>query len=277
MIKLFIKRYFNFLGWVFYSLLNNKLTYLIGDSLLRNKIEEKRKIFLNNKPIYFSTPNFLLNYRHKTFFSKEPETLQWIDSFEQDSVFFDVGANVGLYSIYAAEIKKTKVYAFEPSFFNLEFLARNIFNNKLEDKINIIPIALNNSIGINKFHLTTTEWGGALSTFDQSFDDGGDEINPKFTYRTLGFDLDTFVKLIGIKKVDYIKIDVDGLEHIILSGASNTLKYAKEVLIEINDNFNEQKENSIKILIDLGFHLDKKIYTEEHTKQVANQIWKKTN
>lgn len=277
MIKLFIKRYFNFLGWVFYSLLNNKLTYLIGDSLLRNKIEEKRKIFLNNKPIYFSTPNFLLNYRHKTFFSKEPETLQWIDSFEQDSVFFDVGANVGLYSIYAAEIKKTKVYAFEPSFFNLEFLARNIFNNKLEDKINIIPIALNNSIGINKFHLTTTEWGGALSTFDQSFDDGGDEIKPKFTYRTLGFDLDTFVKLIGIKKVDYIKIDVDGLEHIILSGASNTLKYAKEVLIEINDNFNEQKENSIKILIDLGFHLDKKIYTEEHTKQVANQIWKKTN
>lgn len=277
MIKLFIKRYFNFLGWVFYSLLNNKLTYLIGDSLLRNKIEEKRKIFLNNKPIYFSTPNFLLNYRHKTFFSKEPETLQWIDSFEQDSVFFDVGANVGLYSIYAAEIKKTKVYAFEPSFFNLEFLARNIFNNKLEDKINIIPIALNNSIGINKFHLTTTEWGGALSTFDQSFDDGGDEIKPKFTYRTLGFDLDTFVKLIGIKKVDYIKIDVDGLEHIILSGASNTLKYAKEVLIEINDNFNEQKENSIKILIDLGFHLDKKIYTEERTKQVANQIWKKTN
>ena len=277
MIKSIIKNVFNAVGYFFYLVLNNKLTFLIGDAFLKYKVEEKREIILGQKIIYLSTPNFLMRYRHQTFFSKEPETLQWIDKFEQNSVFFDVGANVGLYSIYAASTKKAAVYAFEPSFFNLEFLARNIYNNNLVEQVNIIPSALNNTIGINNFHLTTKEWGGALSTFDQSFDDSGNEINPDFVYKTTGFDLDTLTNLMQIKKVDYIKIDVDGLEHIILSGAIKTLKNIKELLIEINDNFHDQSEKSNKILTDLGFYLDQKIYTERYTKQVANQIWKRTN
>ena len=217
-----------------------------------------------------------MRYRYNTFFSKEPETLNWIDGFEQNSVFFDIGANVGLYSIYAAETKKAQVYAFEPSFFNLEFLARNVYYNNLVEQVNIMPIALNSSTGINNFHLTTKEWGGALSTFDQSFDDNGNKMKVDFEYKTTGFDLDNLSNLMKITKVDYVKIDVDGLEHIILAGALNTLKGIKELLIEINDNFYEQSEKSNKILTNLGFYLDQKIYTEKHTKQVANQIWKKS-
>ena len=213
-----------------------------------NKVEEKRKIKLGKVEIYLSTPTFLLRYRHKTFFTKEPETLKWIDGFEDKSVFLDVGANVGLYSIYAAVKKQSYVYAFEPSFFNLEFLVRNIYINRLVDCVNVIPIALNNSIGINNFHLTTTEWGGALSTFEQTYDDSGNEMKPDFLYKTVGFDLDTIVNQLKIKKIDYIKIDVDGLEHLILAGAIKTLKNIKEILIEINDNFSEQRKVSNRIL-----------------------------
>jgi FkbM family methyltransferase len=277
MIKTLVKQIINYLGYLIYFLLNNKLTYLIGDSVILNKVEEKRKIKLGKVVIYLYTPTFLLRYRHKTFFTKEPETLKWIDGFEDKSVFLDVGANVGLYSIYAAVKKQSYVYAFEPSFFNLEFLVRNIYINRLVDCVNVIPIALNNSTGINNFHLTTTEWGGALSTFEQSYDDSGNEMKPDFVYKTVGFDLDTLVNQLKIKKIDYIKIDVDGLEHLILEGAINTLKNVKEVLIEINDNFSEQREVSNKILVKLGFQLDQKVYTEKKTKQVANQIWKKNN
>ena len=275
MIKTFIKQTLNSIGYLIYLLLNNKLTFLIGDAVIRYRVEEKRKIKLGKIVIYLSTPNFLLRYRYNTFFTKEPETLQWIDGFEDKSVFLDVGANVGLYSIYAAVKKHAYVYAFEPSFFNLEFLARNIYNNQLVDNINVIPVALNQSIGVNNFHLTSTQWGGALSTFDQSYDDSGNEIKPDFIYKTAGFDLDALVVQLKIKKIDYIKIDVDGLEHLILLGAINTLKNIKEVLIEINDNFYDQSEKSSKILTALGFYLDQKIYTEELTKQVSNQIWKR--
>ena len=277
MLKSFIKSIINRIGFLFYYLLNNRFFVLIGDASLKYKVLEKRNISVGNKKLTFYTPNFLMRYRHKTFFSKEPETLQWIDQFKSNTVFLDVGANVGLYSIYAAKTKNTTVYAFEPSFFNLEYLARNIFINGLSEKINIIPLALNNTAGINPFHLTSTEWGGALSTFDQKFDDSGKEMHPEFIYKTTGIDLDTLSKLLQLEKADYVKIDVDGLEHIILSGARDTLKNAREILVEINDNFSEQREVSNKILVELGFELDQKVYTEVNTKQVANQIWKKNN
>jgi len=263
------------IGWLFNKLINNLFGYRIADSILNFKVEEKRKIQINNIDIYLHTPNFLLRYRHKTFFSKEPETLNWIDGFNPNSIFFDIGANVGLYSIYAALKKDMKVFAFEPSFFNLEFLARNIFRNDLNDKINILPIALNDKNGLNDFHLTSTEWGGALSTFEMNYDDSGNEMHPEFIYKTIGFSLDSIVKILNISQPDYIKIDVDGLEHIILSGAKEVLKEVKEILVEINDNFYTQSENTKIILTDLNFYLEQKIYTEKVNRPIANQIWKK--
>ena len=60
----------------------------------------------------------LTNYRYKTFSSKEPDTLDWIDTFSDGSIFWDIGANIGLYSIYAGKtIKDIKIYSFEPSYF----------------------------------------------------------------------------------------------------------------------------------------------------------------
>jgi len=51
--------------------------------------------------------------------AKEPDTLMWIDKIPEHSVFWDVGANVGLYSCYAAKARNCIVFAFEPSVFNL--------------------------------------------------------------------------------------------------------------------------------------------------------------
>ena len=137
-------------------------------------------------------PQFFKLVRHKTFFTKEPETLTWMDSFEENAIFYDIGANVGLYSIYAAIKKDVQVFCFEPSFFNLEFLARNIYINQLTDRISIFPVALNDKVSISNFQLTSTEWGGALSTFEKGFDDSGNKIQSKFIYNTIGFDFGPF-------------------------------------------------------------------------------------
>ena len=113
----------------------------------------------------FCVPNQLNHFRIDTFSEKEPETLEWIDTFHNNSILWDVGGNVGLYSIYAAVSKNCNVVAFEPSVFNLELLARNIFLNNLQDKITIFPLALSNKLNASRMRVTSVEWGGCAIIF----------------------------------------------------------------------------------------------------------------
>ena len=109
--------------------------------MLRFKEFLEKKSYINktifNKKISFFTPNELIRWRVDTILDKEPETIQWINTFDNKCIFWDIGANIGLYSIYAAKNKKNiKVYSFEPSTSNLRTLSRNISINKLQNKIN---------------------------------------------------------------------------------------------------------------------------------------------
>ena len=78
-----------------------------------------------------------------------------------------------------------------------------------------------------------------------------------------------------------IKIDVDGIEHLILLGATKTLRMdaCKTVLIEINKSFEEQAQKINKILTDCGFILDQTRQSElvgrGKFSNVSNQIWVK--
>ena len=109
-------------------------------------------IKINNKETKFFVPNDIIKWRLDSLFSKEPETLEWIDSFEsnkgEDIIFWDIGANIGLYSIYAAQKHKNIIiYSFEPSTSNLRVLSRNISINELQNKIiiNQFPYLIKNS------------------------------------------------------------------------------------------------------------------------------------
>lgn len=208
--------------------------------------------------LIFTSPNALNQYRISTFATKEPETLEWIDSIPEESVLWDVGANIGLYSIYAAKARNCRVYAFEPSVFNLELLARNIFLNTLQNKITIVPIALSDKVGASLFKMSNTAWGGALSTFGQDFDQNGATLKNIFEYRTVGLSMADAVKLLGIPEPQFIKIDVDGIEHFILRGGGDVLCKVEGVLIEINDDFSQQAEESAQHLKNAGLALYKK-------------------
>ena len=94
------------------------------------------KILKNN--IKFFTPNYITSFLIDEFFTKEPETLDWIDKFENGKEkirFWDIGSNIGIYSIYAAlKFENIEVVSFEPSTSNLRLLTRNISINNLEEK-----------------------------------------------------------------------------------------------------------------------------------------------
>lgn len=246
----------------------------IGNYFFQKKYKKMKEVEHKGFIFLFHTPNWVTSYRADSFSTKEPETLDWIDEFVPNSIFWDIGANVGLYSIYAAKTKNTLTFSFEPSFFNLEFLVKNINSNKLQDNINIVPIALSDTNGINSFNMSNTDWGGALSTFSKSYDQNGYDFKINFKYNTLGVTSDDAASLFNIPKPKYIKIDVDGIEHLILSGMMDILDSASEILIELSNNFKEQIDISNSILKSKGFILQKHII--DSNKMIpTNQIWKK--
>ena len=105
---------------------------------------------------------------NKNIFTKEPETLEWIDTFEGENiVFWDIGANIGLYSIYAAiKHKNIDIISFEPSVNNLRILSRNIYKNNFLDKIKIFQLPLSEKENIfSKMNEIKFMEGWSMSTF----------------------------------------------------------------------------------------------------------------
>ena len=253
-----------------YSVLVNRYG-ILKQKALNALINKKKTLLHNNTSMVFFIPNPLSLYRIKTFATKEPETLDWIDSFKEDSVMWDIGANIGLYSIYAAKSKNVKVFAFEPSVFNLEFLAKNIHVNNLSTQISIMPIALSNQAGFNTFKMNNPVWGGALSSFGADFDQFGKKFNTSFEYNIPGLRADDVLEIFNIPKPDYLKIDVDGIEHLILEGLVDILHNVKNVLVEINDSFIEQKSQSEGYLEKAGLKLIAKF--EIGATNMHNQLW----
>lgn len=219
----------------------------------------------------FLAPNPLNIYRINTFETKEPETLEWLSTMPLNSVLWDVGANIGLYSIYAARARQSKVYAFEPSVFNLELLARNIEINNMQKNICIIPIALNDKPSFNMLKLSNTDWGGALSTFEHNINQNGEPLVQVFEYQTIGISIDEVCSIFKIPFPEYLKIDVDGIEHFILRGGIKTLHSVTSVLVEINDEFQHQVQESADLLQSAGLILHKKCYLGNNNQY--NQWW----
>ena len=264
---------------------NNKL---LKDYLPMMIAKSKRSVVhtINGKKHSFvlHTPNSVCSYRADSFSTKEPETLEWIDQFGNGGVLFDIGANVGLYSVYHAVTQGGTVYAFEPLVFNLPCLVRNINSNNLQSKIKLISNPLSSQCGFADFKLSKDVDGGAFCGFGVDYGHDGEPLkNANISYTTYGFSLDYMYSTGVIKdKPTLIKIDVDGIEHLILEGGKNLLSdpACRSVLVEINENFSMQVNKVRDILISCGFTFKYKKRADEFNSQgvdqgTYNQIWVK--
>ena len=246
-----------------------------------------KSIKILDKEIKFFVPNQLLEWRVDTYFSKEPETLEWIDSFEkkENLIFWDIGANVGLYSIYnSLKHPKSTTIAFEPSSSNLRILTRNISINNLEKNIKVVSIPLTNKENIfQEMKEGQFVEGGALNSFGEKFDFEGKEFKPTMKYSLLGTTINYFLENSILVIPDYIKIDVDGIEHLILEGGDKFLndKKVKSLSIEINENFKEQYDKVLNLMNKYEFkllhkkHNDDTFSEQSKFKNTYNYIFKK--
>ena len=254
-----------------------------------NQERSYKSIKILDKEIKFFVPNQITNWRVDTYFSKEPETLEWIDSFQEKEnlIFWDIGANIGLYSIYnSLKNPKSTTIAFEPSSSNLRVLTRNISINNLEKNIKVVPIPLTNKENIfqemNEGHFIE---GGALNSFGEKFDFEGKEFKPTMKYNLLGTTMNYFIENSILDIPDYIKIDVDGIEHLILEGGDKFLndKKVKSLSIEINENFKEQYDKVLNLMNKYEFkllhkkHNDDMFSEQSKFKNTYNYIFKKLN
>ena len=226
---------------LFFALKKTHIRFFIYNYLRENY----SKINIDGKLINFFTPSAISKWRVDTFFTKEPETIDWINTFinNEKVIFWYIGANIGLYSIYAAiKHDKIKVISFEPSSLNLSLLSRNISTNNLSDRVTINQIPLtNNSNEFMQFKETSLIEGSALKAFGVNYDFKVKKIKHVNQYKIYGNSINYLLKSNILKVPNYIKIDVDGIEHLILEGAIDFLDNIniKSILVEIKSGLKE--------------------------------------
>ena len=282
------------IDFIFRKIFNkHKFLPSIHDYIENRQYYEKT---IHNKKINFFCPSERILRRVESLYTKEPETLNWVDSFQLNNsekiVFWDIGANIGLYSIYTAvKFKDIEIISFEPSTSNTRTLSRNISINNLENKISIFPLALTDKENIiSYFNETRFSEGSSISNFNSDIDYRGEIVKEnqiKNKYNLFGTSIDNLILNEILTVPNYIKIDVDGIEHLILKGAENLLKNKnlKELSIEMNPTYVKQYEFINNIMEGNNFKkvtsLNKRLLSDKNYKlksnETVNEIFKRNN
>jgi FkbM family methyltransferase len=166
------------------------------------------------------------------FDEEEPETLRWIDGFAPGSVFYDVGAATGLFSLYAALRTDLVVYAFEPKATSFGVLVEHLALNGVGDRVFPLCVALSDTTAATRLTLSAMAPGSGGNSLGGAPDQFG-LTHAVFSQGALAYRLDDLVATFDLPPPTYVKIDVDGLEGLILRGAPLTLRGVKSLMLEV--------------------------------------------
>jgi FkbM family methyltransferase len=212
-------------------------------------------------------PSRMVFYRARSFFTKEPETVEWINTFTAQETLFDLGANVGVYSLLAAKAG-VKVVAFEPEPQNFSVLTMNIYLNELSDLIVPLNIAISDRTTIDFLYMPVFGIGHAFNQFGVLPELSAEpasaaarqfvKASPSNAAKqfVIAYTLDEFLAAFPQFFPTHIKIDVDGLENLVISGASKTLENPalKSLLVEFNSRA-EASIQAIEFIQSKGFRI----------------------
>jgi FkbM family methyltransferase len=202
--------------------------------------------------------------------AKEPFTIEWIHNrVGAGEVLYDIGANVGAYSLVAAKKPEggARVFSFEPSYASITSLCANVILNDLGDRVTPMPIALSDRTAMNVFSLRDLEPGAARHALGSADTEEGPAVyqQPVMTFR-----LDDLVESFGLPRPHHIKLDVDGGELAVLDGASRTLSSPtlQSMLIEVSTSLSAAVT---EVLERHGLRLESKISVKNKSGEYA--VW----
>ena len=207
--------------------------------------------------VVYATPSSITKWRVDTLFEKEPVTLAWIAGFAPTDVLVDIGANVGMYTVWAAKTRGVQVYAFEPEAQNYALLNRNIVLNDLGGRVKAYCLGLSDQVGYSELHLSALEAGGSNHSLGERVDFKHEPMTPAYSQGCVAARLDDVVDSGAASVPDHIKIDVDGIEPKIIAGARRVLadRKVRSLLIETNPNLPDHRQ-MVQDLEALGFRYD---------------------
>jgi FkbM family methyltransferase len=202
------------------------------------RLNPRCEISWEGKSVLYATPNRMTRWRAETLFEKEPATLRWMGALGPEAVLADIGANVGMYSIWAAKVGGARVWAFEPEAQNFALLNRNIQLNGLGDRVRAYCVALSDQAGYSELHVSEPGAGSSNHAFGESLNFKLEALQAAYVQGCAGATLDELVGAGVLPQPTHIKIDVDGFEHKVVAGAARTLrdKRLRSMIVEINRN-----------------------------------------
>jgi len=207
--------------------------------------------------LMFALSNPVSQAHVRSYGRREPETRAWIWAMAPGSRLFDVGANIGLYTILAAR-RGISVCAFEPQCESYAELNRNIAVNACADRAVAYCLALSDvsrctRLAIRGFNAGTVNHH-LLPEGRPPASLGPDE----FGQGCMSCTIDQLVYELDVEPPDHIKIDVDGHEGKVIAGAARYLADARLVslLVEI-DTSRPAADEIVKRIVSAGFGYDR--------------------
>jgi FkbM family methyltransferase len=173
------------------------------------------------------------------------QTAMMLKEITADKVFFDIGANIGYYSILASKRvgEKGAVVAFEPVISNLTFLQRHVELNSAKN-VRVLPFALSDKQSIASFSLGQNSAMGHLS-------ENGDSAENLVYVPTIT--LDEITEKMNLMP-DVMKIDVEGAEMEVFAGATKVLSEAKPTIF-LSTHSPELRRDCLDFLRKCGYEV----------------------
>ena len=185
----------------------------------------------------------------------EPETVEWIETFTDGDVYWDIGANIGVFALYAGLKPRVRVLAFEPAASSFAVLNKNIELNSI-DRITAYCVAFAQETKLASLNMSSTSPGGCMHGFGTERDQFGRTIDVKFRQGAVGYSIDDFVTTFSPPRPTHVKIDVDGIEADILRGGRDTLSApsVQTMIVEIEGDLTSPHNREIlQLMAEFGF------------------------
>lgn len=202
---------------------------------------------------------FEFHNRAQASFTGEPDMVEWLKTqLRRGDIFWDIGANVGAYSLLASKLlPEAKIYSFEPFIPTFSHLWENVLLNSASDRVFPLNIGLLNKTAPEKLAINDVRAGSSQHQVGGS---GG--VATQFVISMRG---DEIPNRLGIPFPNLLKLDIDGLEVEAVDGLEGVLKNPtlRQAMIEVEAGKTEQKVE--RLFQDFGFE------------RIANPLTKATN
>jgi len=201
---------------------------------------------------------------------KEPWTARWLEREVGGSdVLWDIGANIGGYSLIAARAGAGRVVAVEPSPATYAALCENLTLNGLEAAVIPLPVLLGRETGMQTLALSDAA-AGAASHWIGATAPQSEAVSVAARVAVMAARLDDLVVWLGLPPPTLVKLDVDGAEAGVLAGGEATFSRPelRSMLIEIE----RRREDAVLALAEqYGFELRERV--DERDGVPLKHIW----